>query len=172
MTLFFTTAWHFSEIWKIITFSAIVIFSLYIKHGPCILKAAVGSGFYERISKEQELCNFLYTHAITRIYAYLLRECSSPWVRTECILNTLKPGQDVRHFAGDIFKPISWMKIYEFSLRFHWNWFLKIELTIYQRCFREWLGGDQATNHYLNQWWLDNRRIYALLGLNELIFHT
>ena len=30
------------------------------------------------------------------------------------------------------------------------------------------LGADQATSHYLNQWWLDYRRIYASLGLNEL----
>ena len=27
---------------------------------------------------------------------------------------------------------------------------------------------DQATSHYLNQWWLDYRRKYASLGLNEL----
>ena len=27
---------------------------------------------------------------------------------------------------------------------------------------------DQATSHYLNQWWLDYRRLYASLGLNEL----
>ena len=26
---------------------------------------------------------------------------------------------------------------------------------------------DQATSHYLNQWWLDYWRIYASLGLNE-----
>ena len=30
----------------------------------------------------------------------------------------------------------------------------------------------QATNHYLNQWWLDYRRIYASLGLNELTLCT
>ena len=29
-------------------------------------------------------------------------------------------------------------------------------------------GTDQATSHYLNQWWSDHRRIYASLGLNEL----
>ena len=29
-------------------------------------------------------------------------------------------------------------------------------------------GADQATSHYLNQWWSDHRRIYASLGLNEL----
>ena len=30
---------------------------------------------------------------------------------------------------------------------------------------------DQATIHYLNQGWLDYRRIYVSLGLNELIKH-
>ena len=29
----------------------------------------------------------------------------------------------------------------------------------------------QATSHYLNQWWLVYRRIYASLGLNELTRH-
>ena len=30
------------------------------------------------------------------------------------------------------------------------------------------LGTGQATSNYLNQWWLDYRHIYALLGLNVL----
>ena len=34
--------------------------------------------------------------------------------------------------------------------------------------FGLWVGGDQATSHYLNQWWLDYRFIYASLGLNQL----
>ena len=37
-----------------------------------------------------------------------------------------------------------------------------------QHWFRLWLRAEQATRHYLNQWWLDYRRIYASLGLNEL----
>ena len=62
----------------------------------------------------------------------------------------------------------SWMKIYEFRLTFHWSLFLGVQLTIFQHWFRWWLGADQATSHYLNQWWLDFRRIYTSLGLNEL----
>ena len=31
-----------------------------------------------------------------------------------------------------------------------------------------WLGANQATNHYQNEWRLDYRRIYASPGLNEL----
>ena len=60
------------------------------------------------------------------------------------------------------------MKMYEFRLRFHWILFLRFELTIFQHWFRKWLGADQATCHYLNQWWLVYRRIFASLGLNEL----
>ena len=62
----------------------------------------------------------------------------------------------------------SWMKIYEIGLRFHWSLFLRVQLTIFQHWFRYWLGADQATGHYLNQWWIIYRRIYASLGLNKL----
>ena len=62
----------------------------------------------------------------------------------------------------------SWMKIYEFQSKFHWSLFSRVQLTIFQHWFRQWLGTDQATTHYLNQWWLDYRRMYASLGLNEL----
>ena len=62
----------------------------------------------------------------------------------------------------------SWMKIYEFRLRFHRSLFLRVQLTIFHHWFRKWLGAGQATSHYLNQWWLVYWRIYASLGLNEL----
>ena len=52
--------------------------------------------------------------------------------------------------------------------KFHWSLFISVQLTIFQHWFRWWLGADQATSHYLNQWWLDYRRIYASLGLNEI----
>ena len=58
-----------------------------------------------------------------------------------------------------------WMKLLEFLLRFLWNLFLRVQLTIFQHWFRLWLGAVQATNHYLNQWWLVYWRIYASLGL-------
>ena len=60
----------------------------------------------------------------------------------------------------------SWMKILEFRLKFHWRLSLRVQLTISQHWFRWWLGADEATSHYLNQWWFDYRRIYASLGLN------
>ena len=30
---------------------------------------------------------------------------------------------------------------------------LRVQLTIFQHWFRKWLGTNQATTHYLNQWW-------------------
>ena len=61
----------------------------------------------------------------------------------------------------------SWMEMHEFRLRFHWSLFLRFQLTIFQHWFRWWLGADQATSHYLNQWLLVYWRVYASLGLNE-----
>ena len=64
----------------------------------------------------------------------------------------------------------SWMKMLEFRLRFHWSLFLIFELTILQYWVRQRLGADQATSHYLNQWWLVYWRIYASLGINKLTY--
>ena len=60
------------------------------------------------------------------------------------------------------------MKMFEFLLKFHWSLFPRVQLTIFQHWFRWWIGAVQATSHYLHQWWLVYRRIYASLGLNEL----
>ena len=91
---------------------------------------------------------------------------------------TVAPGQEeLTHWGRDKITAIwqttfsnafSWMKMYECLLRFHWNLFLRFELTIFHHWFRKWLGADHATSQYLNQWWLVNWRIYASLGLNEL----
>ena len=63
----------------------------------------------------------------------------------------------------------SWIKMYEFRLKFHWKLFLGVKLIISQHWFRQWLGAVRATSHYLNQWYmLFYWRIYASLGLNEL----
>ena len=46
----------------------------------------------------------------------------------------------------------SWMKKIEFRFKLHWNMFPGIQLTISQHGFRRWLGAEQATSHYLDQW--------------------
>ena len=52
------------------------------------------------------------------------------------------------------------MEMCGFYSRFHWNLFLRLESTIFQHWPRWWLGVDQATCHYLNQWWIVYWRIY------------
>ena len=63
----------------------------------------------------------------------------------------------------------SWMKMFEFWLKFHRSLFLWAQLIIFQHWFRWRLRADQTTSYYLNQWWLVYWRIiYASLGLNDL----
>ena len=74
---------------------------------------------------------------------------------------TLGPRQNGHSFADDHFKRIYWMKLLEFRIIFQWSFFPRVGLTIFQQWFSQWLGTNQAPSHYLNQCWLDNRRIYA-----------
>ena len=55
------------------------------------------------------------------------------------------------------------MKMLQFQLKFHWNLFLSVPWTIFQHWFR-WLGADQRTSHYLNQWWLVYWHTYVSLS--------
>ena len=64
-----------------------------------------------------------------------------------------------------------WIKMFEFRLRFHWSLFLRFVLTYSSIGSDTWLGTDQATSHYLNQWWLFHWRIYTSLGLDEFWWH-
>ena len=50
----------------------------------------------------------------------------------------------------------SWLKILEFQFKFNWKLFLSFHFTISQHWFRQWLGTQQVTNHYLNQCWLNS----------------
>ena len=62
----------------------------------------------------------------------------------------------------------SWMKMYEFRIKFHWSLFPRVQLMIFQHWSRWWLSAHQATSYYLNQWWIDYRHIYASLELNDI----
>ena len=67
----------------------------------------------------------------------------------------------------------SWMKIYEFWLKFHWSLFLRFQLTIYHHWFRYWLGAVQATSHYLNQGWPSSlTHIYISQPQWDIHIHT
>ena len=66
--------------------------------------------------------------------------------------NTLRLRQNGCHFAENFSNWFSFIKTYEFQIKFHWSLFLRAQLTIFQHWFRYWLGTNQATSHYLNQW--------------------
>ena len=51
-------------------------------------------------------------------------------------INTLRPRQNERHFADDISSAFSWMKMFEFRLKFHLSLFLRVQLTIIHHWFR------------------------------------
>ena len=74
----------------------------------------------------------------------------------------MQVGENLAHWGGDILPAMfqttfsnafSWMIIHEFWLRFHWILYGRVQLTIFHHWFRQWLGTDQATSHYLDQWW-------------------
>ena len=50
--------------------------------------------------------------------------------------NILRPRQNCRISQTTFSNAFSWMKMYEFRLRFHWTLFLRFESTIFQHWFR------------------------------------
>ena len=78
------------------------------------------------------------------------------------------PRQNGRRFSDDIFKCIFMNENIWIWINISLNLLLRVKSTIFKHWFRYWLGDDQAPSHYLNQWWLYYRCIYATLGLNEL----
>ena len=60
-----------------------------------------------------------------------------------------------------------WMKMYELRLRFHWILFPGVQLTIFHRWF--WLGANQVTSHYMNQWWLISLLTHICVTLSQSV---
>ena len=66
-------------------------------------------------------------------------------------VNSLRPSQNGRHFADDIFKCIFLNEIYEFRLRFHRNLFLWFELILFQHWFTEILAWRRPADKPLSE---------------------
>ena len=120
-------------------------------------------------------CMSNHTDPFTGGYDYLSTPCSQCRLK---FISVSKTGSWLTHWGWDKIAAIfqttfsnafSSMKLCEFWLRFHWNLFLSVKLTIFQHWLR---CADQATSDHLNQWWLVHWRIYASLGLNELTTTT
>ena len=118
----------------------------------------------------------LYHTGLTKNWTYL-----PYFIQSEVILSYIRHMRSaliiLTHWGRDKMGAISqttfsiafsWMKMFKYRLKFHWNVFLMVQLTIFQH----WLDAVQATNHYLNQWCLAWRRIYASLwNPNLMLYH-
>ena len=83
-------------------------------------------------------------------------------------VNTLRPRQHGHHFPDGIFKCIFFNENACIAIEISLILFLRVQLTIVQHRFGQWLGANQAPSHSLNQWWLVYWCIYASPSLNEL----
>ena len=96
-------------------------------------------------------------HPYNTIYVYIKTIYCKWRGNDDCriqIFNSFPPWTKWPPFCQTTFSvAFSWVKIVEFRLKFHWNTFPGVQLTISQHWFRYWLGADQATSHYLDQWW-------------------
>ena len=90
-----------------------------------------------------------------------------PWSARR--FNTLRPRQNGRHFADNIFKCIFLDENVWISLKISLKFVPKGPINNIPALLQIMVGAVQATSHYLNQWWLLYRRINASLGLNEIM---
>ena len=131
-------------------------------------------------------CSTITMSKISTVHVHAMATCATISSHDNQTLNTTKLrtksryftnywniltywGRDELNISQTTFANVfSSVKMFEFWSKFHQSLFPRFQLTIFQHWFRLWLGAVQATGHYLNQWWLVYRRIYASLGLNEL----
>ena len=67
-------------------------------------------------------------------------------------LKTPRPRRNGRHFAN-FFKCICLIGNHCLSIKISLNILLSVQLPISQHWISWWVGTDQATSHYLKQWW-------------------
>ena len=107
-------------------------------------------------------------------FIQILMGCSTGTVAilplSQCLwcINILRPRQNGRHFADDTFKYIFLNENVIISAKIPLTFVPEVPINNIPALVQIIVGADQATRHYLNQWWLDYQRIYASLGLNEL----
>ena len=74
-------------------------------------------------------------------------------VITKCPLPHLPLDKMAAILADDIFKCIFMNKNYRIPNKIALKFFPWVQLTMNQHWFRQWLGAEHATSHYLNQCW-------------------
>ena len=89
-------------------------------------------------------------------------------ISADICFNTLRPRQNGRHFADDMFKRIFVNEIFEFPIKISLNFVPKGSINNIPALVKIMAWRRPGAKPYLNQWWLIYRRIYASLRLNEL----
>ena len=84
-----------------------------------------------------------------------------------CIIS-LRPRQNGRHFADDTFKWFFQNENVWISIKISLKFVPKAPISNIPSLVQIMAWRRPGDNHYLNQWWLVYRRIYASLSLNEL----
>ena len=74
-------------------------------------------------------------------FIYLSLGLISPFVLTWLVILTLWGRDEIAQTT--FWNEFSSLKMFEFWLKFHWSLILRVQRTIFQRCFRLWLGADQ-----------------------------
>ena len=96
--------------------------------------------------KTKKKRTFLNFHLVLCLGIYYMAWCLQTqwWTNLGCVyiyrtgiwsVNTLRPRQNGRHFQTTFSNVFSWMKMYEFRLRFQWSLFPRFKLTIFLHWF-------------------------------------
>ena len=132
--------------------------------------------FSHCICQKEQICLLIHgkghkSMKVNRIWNFVCKMLSI-LSQHQCNITHWGRNKMAAKFLPTISNVFSWMKQHKLRLRFPWNLFPMVKLTIFQHWFRLWLGAGRTTSHNLNQWWLVYWRIYASLGLNELMQHN
>ena len=85
------------------------------------------------------------------------------------IVYRMRPRQNDHHFPDDILKYIFLNEnVLIFSIKMSLKCVPRGRVNNFLALVQIMICTDQATSHYLSEWWLDESRISASLGLNEL----
>ena len=150
------------QLWPVVLDNRIADITIQIIH--CIASKTYFTLLWERVNFTQRLSQLTNQPPCYVLALNIIKISSLFRLTTDSLTHWSRDKMDVI-FQTAFWNWYSWMNMLKFRLKFHWSLFLRFQLTIFQHWFRL---ADQATSHYLNQWWIVYWRIYASLGLNEL----
>ena len=71
-------------------------------------------------------CRQATSHSLSQCWPEFMLPITWPWW-----VNPLRLRQNGHHFADSISNAFSWIKLFEFCLRFHWSLFPRVQFTIF-----------------------------------------